>query len=489
MKINKLIVFFVLSVASQLISLNTDAQIKNEYLIVASNSVKSDSCWNKIVIALEKKHIAKTVYFNSHPKEVFTEIQKIEPRYLAIVDKPENINVSYVIDINRMVRKIDDDIFSDCIWGIISGYNAEYALKMVTNSIGNFIVKTALNTTGESSAGNLYERFAWLDDGKKYMWGEKSSPHATIVKHDVDEWSYLKIFVNQYEAIDPDLIISSSHATEETLEMPFSTGDIKCRNGRLYADFCESYYLPVRKKPRVYIAAGNCLIGNMNNSKESMAAAWISSGGATSMIGYVVPTWYGRAGWGALKYWISNPGKFTLAQANYLNQQEMLHILNEWDPRFNLIEPDFETEMYKNEVTSAAEKVLGRKISKDECGFLHDRDVLNFYGDPAWDARVKDENKKPGYTVDFKKSGNNFSIIIKFDKNLDSGALKGRGIKQIHVNDIPFAYFFPERIKNPELVDPQNLEVILDDNFIMIYNLDFTPGKVYKIVIKSLIKK
>ena len=50
--------------------------------------------------------------------------------------------------------------------------------------------------------------------------------------------------------------------------------------------------------PRVYFAAGNCLIGNIDNDPESMAVAWLSGMNATSMIGYVVTTWYGRNGWG-----------------------------------------------------------------------------------------------------------------------------------------------------------------------------------------------
>ena len=40
----------------------------------------------------------------------------------------------------------------------------------------------------------------------------------------------------------------------------------------------------------------------------------------------------GMAG-GGLKYWVANAGRLTLAQAVYLNQQDMLRTENEWHPK------------------------------------------------------------------------------------------------------------------------------------------------------------
>ena len=74
-------------------------------------------------------------------------------------------------------------------------------------------------------------------------------------------------------------------------------------------------------KRKVYFAVGNCLIGNVNNTKESMAIAWMNSGNAATMIGYVVTTWHGRNGWGGLKYWLTNPGRYSLAEAIYMNSR------------------------------------------------------------------------------------------------------------------------------------------------------------------------
>ena len=58
----------------------------------------------------------------------------------------------------------------------------------------------------------------------------------------------------------------------------------------------------------------------------------MNSAHASAMAGYVVPTWYGRNGWGGLKYWLTTPGRYSLAEAFYLNQQDMLHQIDSWDP-------------------------------------------------------------------------------------------------------------------------------------------------------------
>ena len=70
----------------------------------------------------------------------------------------------------------------------------------------------------------------------------------------------------------------------------------------------------------------------MNNTKNSMAVAWMNGANAATMVGYVVPTWRGRAGWGGLKYWLTTPGRYTLAEAIFLNQQDFLNQQHEWYP-------------------------------------------------------------------------------------------------------------------------------------------------------------
>ena len=289
---------------------------------------------------------------------------------------------------------------------------------------------------------------------------------------------YLEIIM----AVSSIMLIRSG--TEENLEMPFSVGNLKAQGGRLYADFIVPEFLEGTTHPRVYYAAGNCLIGNIDNNPESMAVAWLSGMDATSMVGYVVPTWYGRNGWGGLKYWAANAGRLTLAQAVYLNQQDMLHTEYLWNPAILSINYPFMDLPLReeNEFERRFIEATGQKPTKDQHGFVHDRDVVVFYGDPAWEVKLA-SIQPLGYQVDFKVKGRKCIITITTDASFDGGLMKGGKLKQEHVADIPFACYFPKRLKNPKLSAGQDWECALAEDFILVYNCDFERNNSYTIIL------
>ena len=45
------------------------------------------------------------------PSEVKEKLQRLRPRYVAFVERPEQIGVQYVLRVNRMSREIDEDIY------------------------------------------------------------------------------------------------------------------------------------------------------------------------------------------------------------------------------------------------------------------------------------------------------------------------------------------------------------------------------------------
>lgn len=464
---------------------NAMAKVKDVYLIVASKSVKESSDWMKVVEVLKKRHKAGVVFYNESLSEVLDDLKKIKPRYVAIVEKPENLNRDYIRNAHRISRKVDDDIYADYLWGVITGYSAEDAMNMVEKSAKPFVIKTGLATTCAMSNAKWFNRFAFMNDGSKGSWGEKLNKNSKTVNHKIAPWELMTKFSDKFDEIDADFIVTSSHATERELEMPYSLGSVRAKKGMLYADFVKPRYLSVTQKPRLYFAAGNCLIGNVNNTKNSMAVAWMKSGGATTMVGYVVTTWYGRAGWGGLKYFLANPGGLTVAQAVYLNEQDMLSIMHNWDPK--IVEMDYPFEsgsfMDKDDFKSNFKKLIGRNPSKDEMGFVHDKNVLAFYGDPKWDCRLQEIPAEKGYTTSFKVRGKKCVITIKTNSKFDPKTLNGGKLKQNHVGDIPFNYFFPKRLKAPKLAAGQKWNVALAEDFIIVYNTDFKPNASYKIVL------
>ena len=357
-------------------------------------------------------------------------------------------------------------------------------MKMVNNSTEPLVIKDAVATITEISGAKWFDRFGWVDDHKRGLWGEKVSAESDTVNRYTDPKNILGKFYELYTKYDPDLVVTAAHATERNLEMPFSLGNLRPKDGKLYADFKDNpQFLKESGKRKVYFAVGNCLIGNVNNTKESMAIAWMNGSNAATMIGYVVTTWHGRNGWGGLKYWLTTPGRYTLAEAIYLNQQDFLNQQYEWSPWF-LAAVYPHGEKVSNPMREGARRIkdfTGLEPTMDQIGFMHDRDVLAYYGDPKWDVRLQQIPEENDFTVTTQIKGNQCIVTIKTHKNFSLERMAGDKFKEEHVLDIPFSYFFPERLNHPKLAPGQEWHAVVDENFLLVYDPKFEPNKTYTI--------
>lgn len=467
---------------------------KSDYLVIASECVMQDVEWAEVADAIAEKHDADVITFATAPREALEQIREAYPRYVAIVDKPENIGRDYVIDLHTLCREVDDDIYGDFLWGIITGYDASATMRMVDNSTEPLLIKDAVATIMELNSAKWFDNYAWVDDHTRGLWGYKNGRDGDIVTAMVEKEEVLGKFCELYETIDPDLIVTAAHATQQNLEMPYSLGHIKPRDGKLYAHNIftdEQRDINESGKRRVYTAVGNCLIGDMNNTRESMAAAWMNGSNVATMLGYVVTTWHGRAGWGALKYWVTSPDRYTLAEAVYMNQQDFLHQHSLWTP--DLLNESYNyCEGWREELTCASERLsesLGRDVDLDApadwdmVGFWHDRDVLAYYGDPKWDVRLQSVDSERDYNITTKIKGGKYIITITTAENFSLERMRGDKFKQEHVLDLPFNYFFPERLNNPRLAEGEMWDAVVDENFILIYNAEFEPNTTYTITL------
>lgn len=458
----------------------------SNYVVLMSEQVANDAEWRIVATTLQKRHRAALLTFTNSPKDVLNELRDLAPRYVAIVEKPEVLNRDYVIGLHKISRMMDQDIYADFLWGIITGYDAMGAMRMVKNSDEPFVIESAVATITELRSGKWFSRFAWIDDHTPGRWGEKNTPKEPMSDLMIEPKQVLQKFYDIYATYDPDLIVTAAHATEKNLEMPYSLGNIKSQEGKLYAAFPnDPRFLEQSGKRRVYFAVGNCLIGNVNNTKESMAIAWMNSANAATMIGYVVTTWHGRNGWGGLKYWLTNSGNYSLAEAIYMNQQDLLTQLYEWSPKLLEIDYPHNIESFGNALTEGERRIIDSagitKPTNDQLGFLHDRDVLAYYGDPKWDIRLQQIDKESDYTVTTTKKGKKVIVTIKTNENFNLERMKGDHFKEEHVLDLPFSYFFPERLKNPRLASQQSWKVAVDENFLLVYDPDFQPNHSYRI--------
>ena len=485
-----LIVLLITAVACT----TTPRELENSYVVLVSEDVTTAQEWSVVANRLSAKHSAPIIEFTASPTELIDTLKVLRPRYVAIVDIPSNIGRDYVINFHLASRTLDEDIYADFFWGIITGYSAEAAIEMVKNSTEPLVIKDAVATIMELNSAKWFDNYAWVDDHTKGLWGTKRGRNAEIVTDTVAPEQVLRKFTDLYEEFDPDLIVTAAHATQQNLEMPYSLGNLKPRGGRLYAEdrfTGKEWDIEQSGKRRVYAAVGNCLIGDMNNTPNSMAAAWLNGSNAATMLGYVVTTWHGRNGWGALKYWVTNPSRYTLSQATYINQQDLLHQHNAWTPQLLNTKYEFLDKFY-DELNNAAER-MGEAIEReidfenaqdwDMLGFWHDRDVVVYYGDPAWSVMLQSVEDEEDYTITSEIRDAQCIVTITTGANFSLEQIRGNKFKQEHVLDLPLSYIFPKRLINPRLAEGQNWDVALDENFILIYNAEFEPNHTYEVVI------
>jgi zinc protease len=306
----------------------------------------------------------------------------------------------------------------------------------------------------------------------------------------------VELFEKAWNEDRPQLLVTSSHATQFNLEMPFGLGLIASHGGRFevlgrdrrnhFAKFLsgamftgdpaelgawlESENLPTlatSEEPKVWVAAGNCLIGDARRTDESMVVSAMSAGGFRQFVGYVVPTWFGRAGWGTLRLWQDSRGALSLNEAFFLNDAR---VIEETQRRFpGALAVDFDAEDIQSCMRSDRDfrKALGEleasgtKIEKDTLGLIHDRDVLAFWGDPAWEARFDPE---------------------RLPHPLRHEWVRGEGGLELHLTaradfDGPYLLCLPERLAGvPEWSLPEGMEGVAADDFVFLRNCEMKQG-------------
>lgn len=474
-----------------------------EYLALVEKTCASDPAWNRVGEALAKKHGGDTALWDGTEAGLLNVLRERKPRYLAIVGKPDAFYAATVRGINRATRSVDDDPWTDCRWGLITGRTAELALKLVqTNE--PLIIDRALCTTGIDL--DLVDSALVLSDGGKGGYTTKKSGAAP----EKGEWSEEKdpagtvtMFADYWKQNDPQLVVSSSHATQFNLEMPFGLGLLASHNGQFYAlsqqqrntfaKFLQGAmfkgdveelgrWIDTTKAPtlelsdassRVWVAAGNCLIGDARGTSESMAVTALSRGGFKQFVGYVVPTWYGNGGWGTLKLWQSSRGQLSLSEAYFLNQQALIDETMQRFPgaeKVNFDSDDIEEGMKRdrNFITGMnALAAKGMKMEKDVVGLVHDRDVIAFWGDPMWVARF-DEKRKPHALRASWTERDGKSVLAITAREDFSG---------------PYPQWLPKRLHAPKFAckrqEPLESYVVSDD-FLLLRKITLKKGETWE---------
>jgi zinc protease len=339
------------------------------------------------------------------------------------------------------------------LWGILTGYDAETALRIASCRESLTIRKVA---AGTDVALDMCEEGVWYCELKQgRMLKKEKGGTAAELKGPADTTEALAKTLIEYRA---DLFVTSGHATERDWQIGFAyrNGSFRCENGGLYGLDTKGAKFPIASpNPKVYMPIGNCLMGHIDG-KDAMALAFMHSAGVNQMLGYTVPTWYGYAGWGCLDYFVEQPGRYTFTEAFFANSAALIHKL-----------------------ASAAPGALD---ANDVRGLTHDRDVVAFYGDPAWEARMAPHALAWEQTLEEREGLFTFKIApargaASFDPINRNGSQRGGR---------PFVAFLPARVKDVKILEGVELRPVITDDFILVPHPGACdPAKRYRVVFRA----
>ena len=450
------------------------APIEGGYAVVVSKATYDDADWKKVADALIEKYAGKLIVYDGDVKQSLPALKELFPRYACFVARPEEAGRNLVVSVHRLTRQLDDDPYTDVVWGILTGYSASDALR-IAQERKPLIIKKASAGTGIDL--DKFEEGRWFSEGTAgEFWQKDKGGKAEKKSGPADSTSALVSTLNDFQ---PDIFLTSGHASERDWQPGYSykNGQFRCKDGKLVGiDLEGKGHLIHSTNPKVYLGAGNCLIGNIPD-KQCMALAWLGSGGANQMVGYTVVTWFGAMGWGTRDNLFDLPGRSTLADAFYFSNQNIVYQLETRFPDKKKIDFDnFEMERNPRLMDEYAAKLgytAPDKNIHDHIGLLWDRDTVAFYGDPAWQARLAGD---PALTTEITSAAGTYTLKIHANKACKPGR--------------PLAQFLPQRVKNIELISGKEFEPIITDNFIMLMKTpELKEGQDVSVVFKAQLIK
>jgi len=407
------------------------------YAVVVSKATLRDTGWKKVADVLVKKHQGTLVDYDTLD-EVKPMLARTRPKYACFVATPAEAGREFIAKVHRLTRQLDNDPYTDILWGVLTGYDAANALRIAEYNTPLEVRKVA---AGTEIALEMCDAGVWFSELKGGKVVRKAGGKTAEETGPVDSTGAIVDALNDYR---PDLIVTSGHASERDWQIGFSyrNGFFRCADGKLYGLDTKMGKHPIDSpNPKVYLAVGNCLMGHING-RDAMALAWMNSAGVYQMAGYTVDTWYGYGGWGLLDYFVEQPGRFTLAEAFFAGHQALLHKL----------ETEFPKEARQESGTNSRN------------GLLYDRDVVALYGDPAWEVRMKPGPLNWDQSLTVKDGVYTFTVTpLQGDKSFRPVNTNGsqRGGR-------PIFALLPRRVKNVTVTAGKDLDPVITDDFILV---------------------
>ncbi len=406
--------------------------LAGDYAVVVSQATQANKGWRPVVQMLIEKHDAKLITHKGNVAGALGKLRGQFPRYTCFVATPKEATGAYVARVHQLTRQLDEDPYTDTFWGILTGYNAANALAIAKHSKPLTVRKVA---SGTEIALECVTEGLWYDElvKNKHVRKRPGGKAELLRGPDYTTEAFTKVLTDY----QPDLFITSGHATEAGWQIGFRyrNGFLKSKGGQMFGENTRRERFEIKSpNPKVYLPIGNCLMGNINGP-DAMALAWMNDVAVMQMLGYTKPTWFGYQGWGVLDYYVEQPGRYTLTEAFFANNHALIHRLRD----------------------SATPQ-------RDLRGLAFDRDVVAFYGDPKWSAKIAEG--KLAYGQKLSRSGDTYTFTITPEQGAKSFATVNNNGSQR--GGRPIVAFLPNRVSDVQIIKGGTLSPLITADFILV---------------------
>lgn len=466
-----------------------------EYAVLVTKATASLPAWREVIDALLHKYPGSKLIELPQVEEesCVAALREHQPRYVAAVLRPEEATRDAVNVLHCATRRIDSDPYGDCLWGIITGFSAGDALR-VARAEQPLICKKLL-ALGKPDYSRMEEAYCLTEEEgfptiEKRAGGEpKEMRYAADSPEgqDILQNGLQSRFAYRLSTQAPDLLITFGHATPFNLEMPFCKGLIFPVNNRFYQVDCQHLiaFASARQPAmsgkigalqslveamhfqniepdateRVWIAPGPGPLGDARGCTQSMPITAISAYGCNQLAGYTATSWHGEAARILLHLFMNHTNETTLAEAFYLSNQLLI------EKTLRLCPDLLRVRFSENELGPALQRDflaanirLTPKQAQDAVGLVQERDLLAFYGDPAWPVFVDSSHTPAPLSVSWEESQ-----LIRITARRDYAG--------------PVALRFPSPSKREEWKERLLKGATITEDFILIPSLSLKTGE------------
>ncbi len=201
----------------------------NGYAVVISEATRDDPQWAAVAQALVEKYNAEVVVYEGEVDESLTRLKALFPRFTCFVARPDEAGKEFVANVHQLTRRFDDDPYTDTSWGILTGYNADAALRIAKLREPLTVRRVAAGTEVALEMCEQGRWFSELEQGRMVVKQPGEPPEA--VQGPADSTEALVDALRE-----ADLFVTSGHATEHDWQIGFRyrNGSFRCRDGRLF---------------------------------------------------------------------------------------------------------------------------------------------------------------------------------------------------------------------------------------------------------------